>query len=136
MAVHYAAHRGPQAFWAYEAKRCFHTELLVQNLLRIADHQERDILLVRADRFRRGMDHDYLLDARRFDVWCALPEFGDMCVANRTLNKPPKLQVDEALGIGEVDRLPSYGFHRRRRKRVCLACISLLSPRDCCEYLQ
>jgi hypothetical protein len=43
------------------------------------------------------MEHDYFLDASRFDLWCALPEFGDMRVANRAINKAPELQMDGAI---------------------------------------
>jgi len=86
--------------------------------LRIADHLERDILLVRADRFRRRMKHDHFLDAGSFDLSRAPPGFGDVRVANRPINEAPELQMDEALCIGEVYGLPSRGLHRRPRQHV------------------
>jgi len=49
MATRYSAHRGPQGLEAHEAERGFDPEVLVKGFLRIADHQERNVLLVRAD---------------------------------------------------------------------------------------
>src|SRR5260221_6355069 len=64
------------------------------------------------------MKHDHFLDAGSFNLSCALPEFGDMRVANRAINKAPELQMDEALRIGEVYGLPGHGFHHRGRQHV------------------
>ena len=52
------------------------------------------------------MKHDHFLDAGSFGLPCAPPEFGDVRVANRAINKAPELQMDEALCIGEVYSLP------------------------------
>jgi hypothetical protein len=64
------------------------------------------------------MKHDHFLDAGSFGLPCAPPEFGDMRVANRAINKAPELQMDEALCIGEVYGLPGHRFHNRRRQYV------------------
>jgi hypothetical protein len=49
MTVRHTAHPGPQGLEAQEAERGFDPEALVKGFLRVTDHQERDILLVRAD---------------------------------------------------------------------------------------
>jgi hypothetical protein len=64
------------------------------------------------------MKQDHFLDAGSFDLSRALPEFGDMRVANRAINEAPELQMDKALCIGEVYGLPGHGFHHRRRQHV------------------
>ena len=64
------------------------------------------------------MKHDHFLDASSFDLSCALPEFGDMRVANRAIHEAPELQVDKALRIGELYDLPGHGLHHRRRQHV------------------
>jgi hypothetical protein len=64
------------------------------------------------------MKYDYLLDAGRFDLSCALPEFADVRVANRAIDEAPELEVDEALWIGKAYSLPGHGFHFRRRQHV------------------
>ena len=64
------------------------------------------------------MKHDHFLDAGSLDFSCALPEFGDMRVANRAINEAPELQVDEALQIGEAYGLAGHGFHQRGRQHV------------------
>ena len=64
------------------------------------------------------MKHDHFLDAGSFDLSLALPEFGDMRVANRAIDEAPELQMDEALCIGEVDGLPGHGFHHGRRQHI------------------
>jgi hypothetical protein len=42
------------------------------------------------------MKHDHFFDAGSFDLSRALPEFGDMRVANRAI-EAPELQMDKAL---------------------------------------
>jgi hypothetical protein len=49
MTARHTAHPGPQGLEAHQAERRFDPEVRVNGVLRIADHQERDILLVRAD---------------------------------------------------------------------------------------
>jgi hypothetical protein len=64
------------------------------------------------------MKHDHFLDAGSFGLSCAPFEFGDVRVANRTINEAPKLKMDEALWIGEIYGLPGHGFHHRRWQYV------------------
>jgi hypothetical protein len=52
------------------------------------------------------------------DLSCALPEFGDVRVANRAINEAPELEVAQALWIGKAYGFPIHGFHFRRRQQV------------------
>jgi len=55
MAVCHPAHAGAQGFEAHEPKRGFHAKFFLEGLLRIADQDEWNILLVRPDRLSGGV---------------------------------------------------------------------------------
>src|SRR5713101_6549095 len=105
MAMRHPAHSGAQGLEADEPKRRFHAKFFVEGLLRIANHHEGDILLVRADRLRGGVKDDHLLDARRFDLASTPAHLGNVRVADRTVHEPPELQMDESVRVGKLDRL-------------------------------
>src|SRR5512133_1543984 len=79
---------------AHEPKRRFHAKFFVEDLLRIANHHEWNILLIRPDRLSGGVKDDHLFDARRFDLASASAQLGNVRVADRAVYEPPELQMD------------------------------------------
>src|SRR5207302_9468696 len=118
MAMRHPAHGGAQGLEANEAKRRFHAKFLVDGLLRIANQHEWNILLVRPDRLSGGVKDDHLFDARRFDLASTPAQLGYVRVADRAVHEPPELQMDETIGVGELDPLAGHGVQSRRRNNI------------------
>src|SRR5438445_2554937 len=118
MAMRHPAHGGAQGFGAYEPKRRFHTKLFVEGLPRIANQHEWNILLVRPDRLGGGVKDDHLFDACRFDLASTPAQLGNVRVADRAVHEPPKLQMDETVRVGKLDRLAGDGFQSCGRNNI------------------
>src|SRR5437870_13360429 len=118
MAMSNPAHGGAQGLAANEPKRRFHAKFFVEGLLRIANQHEWNILLVRPDRLSGGVKDDHLFDARRFDPASAPAHLGNVRVADRAVHEPPELQMDEAVRVGELDRLARDGFQSCSRNNI------------------
>jgi hypothetical protein len=118
MAMRHPAYAGAQGLEAHEPKRRFHAKFFVEGLLRIAHQREWNILLVRPDRLSGGVKDDHLFDARRFDLASTPAELGNVRVADRAVHEPPELQMDETVGVGELDRPAGHGFQSCSRNNI------------------
>src|SRR5438132_9320496 len=118
MAVSHPAHGGAQGLEANKPERRFHAKFFVEGLLRIANEHERNILLVRPNRCSGGVKDDHLFDARRFDLASTPAQRGNVRVADRAVHEPPELQMDEAVRVGELDRLARDGFQSCSRNNI------------------
>src|SRR5258708_16138444 len=118
MAMRHPAHAGAQGLEAHEPKRRFHAKFFVEGLLRIANQHEWNILLVRPDRLSGGVKDDHLFDARRFDLASTPAQLGDVRVADMAVHAPPELQMDETVGVGELDRLAGDGLRSCSRNKI------------------
>src|SRR5437016_11514862 len=76
------------------------------------------MLPVRPDRLSGGVKDDHLFDARRFDLVSTPAKLGNVRVADRAVHKPPELQMDETVRVGELDRLAGDGFQSCSRNNI------------------
>src|SRR5262249_24381593 len=97
--------------------------------VRIANQHEWNILLVRPDRLSRGVKDDHFLDARRFDLASTPAQLGNVRIADRAVHEPPELQMDETLGVGELDRLAGDGFQSRSPNSIAWLEFHAIRPR-------
>jgi len=118
MSVRYPAHASTQGLEAQEAKRCFHAEVFIEILVRIADQHEWNVLLIRPDRLCGGMEDDDLFDTRRLDLASASAQLSDMRIADWAIHEPPELQMDETVRGRDLDRLASDRFQSCSRNDV------------------
>src|SRR5262249_50790879 len=106
-------------------------KFFVEGLLRIANQREWNILLVRPDRLHGGVKDDHLFDTCRVDLASTSAQLSNVRVANRAVHEPPELQMDEAVRMGEFDRLAGEEFQSSSRNNV--ACFNFHAFRSFCS---
>ncbi|SKU89234.1 Uncharacterised protein [Mycobacteroides abscessus subsp. abscessus] len=86
-----------------------HTELVVEQLGRIADDRERQLDPVAAQFVIAGVEHHHLTDAGRGDLVVTPRHRLKVHVADRAAREATQLQMDKAVGIRDAHRLSGYG---------------------------
>jgi len=61
---------------------------------------------------------DHFFDAGCFDLSSTTTQLGQMRVADRTVDEAAELQMDEAVRVGELDRLTGDGFQSCCRNKI------------------